>query len=65
MNKKIGNIEVEVQDATNCGQPFLVYLAVRTSTVKSIILLPDDARDMVYGLQWALGLSKGKNEGQK
>lgn len=55
MKKQIGNIEVEVQEATNCGEPFLVYLSVRTSTVKKINLLPDDARDLIHGLQWALG----------
>lgn len=65
MKKKIGNIEVEIQEATNCGAPYLVYLSVKTSTVKVLNLLPDDARDLVYGLQWALGLrtSVGKTGG--
>jgi hypothetical protein len=56
MKKKIGNIEVEVHEATNCGEPFLVYLSVRTSTIKMLNLPPDDARDLIHGLQWALGL---------
>jgi hypothetical protein len=58
MKKRVGNIEVEVHDATNCGEPFLVYLSVRTSTVKLLNLLPDDARDLIHGLQWAVGLKK-------
>lgn len=57
MKKQIGNIQVETLEATNCGEPFLVCLSVRTSTVKALTLLPNDARDLVHGLQWALGQS--------
>lgn len=55
MKKQVGNIAVETHEATGCSEPFLVYLSVRTSTVKNLNLLPDDARDLVYALQWALG----------
>lgn len=36
--------------------------ARKTSTVKTLNLLPDDARDLIHGLQWAFGqrLSEGK-----
>lgn len=56
MKKTVGNVEVEVHEATNCGDPYLVYLSVRTSTIKVLNLSPDDAQDLIYGLQWALGL---------
>jgi hypothetical protein len=61
MKKKIGNIEVEVHEATNCGEPYVVYLSVRTSTVKELNLVAADARDLVYGLQWALGQHETDN----
>lgn len=54
MKKRVGNIEVEIHEATNCGDPYVVYLSVRTSTVKQLNLLPDDAADLIYALQWAI-----------
>lgn len=65
VKKQIGNIAVEIHEATNNGQGFLVYLSVRTSTVKLLNLLPDDASDLVHGLQWALKNSKRKRRTDK
>lgn len=55
MRKQVGNIEVEVHEAMNCADPYVVYLSVRTSTVKQLNLTASDARDLVYALQCALG----------
>lgn len=67
MKKRIGNIEVEKHEAQCHDGPLMVYLSVRTSTVEKLNLLPDDARDLVYGLQWALGLhdKAGGNHGDR
>lgn len=65
MKKQVGNFEIWVHEAQNCGEPVLVYLSVRTSTVKELNLLPDDARDLIYGLQWALGHQHDNGEGSR
>lgn len=65
MKKQVGNIEVEVHEATNCSEPFVVYLTVRTSTVKVLNLLANDARDLIHGLQWALGHRDAQGKGDK
>jgi hypothetical protein len=58
VKKQVGNISVERHEATNCGDAYVVYLSVRTSTVDQMNLTAADARDLVYGLQWALGISE-------
>lgn len=55
VKKRVGNIEIEIHEATNDGEAILVYLSIRSSTIKCLNLLPDDARDLIFGLQWALG----------
>ena len=55
MKKQVGNVEVERHEGENCGEPYVVYLSVRTSTVKRLNLTAADARDLVHGLRWALG----------
>lgn len=61
MKKQVGNITVEAHDARTYDDAFVVYLSVRTSTVKELNLLPNDARDLIYGLQWALGLHESSS----